>query len=117
VADSDENMIEFLKAAADSFKHLTTIATGIIVIVATLLEKLFQHPAWKGLITVSFASLFVAILASLIAANYYIGYMLNPSKYLRDSTKWVTVAFTGLAWGSFLLGVLTLTVFAMRNMS
>ena len=39
---------EFRKLWSDYLKHLTTLSTGSILLIATFLEKLFSQPRWKA---------------------------------------------------------------------
>jgi hypothetical protein len=48
------NELEIFKQSVDFFKHLTTLDTGSILLLAAFLEKLFSNPHWKILVAVSF---------------------------------------------------------------
>src|SRR5438093_516821 len=58
--------VEFIKLATNYMKHLTTLSTGSILIMATFLEKLFIRPTWKGLIVISFAAFTVSIVGAMV---------------------------------------------------
>jgi len=49
------SFLEGQKLFHDTFKHLTTLNTGSILILATFLEKFFKVPTWKILIPMAFA--------------------------------------------------------------
>src|SRR5687768_7184045 len=63
----DASRLEFHKAFYDYLKHLSTLATGSIVLLAATLEKLFAQPRWKPLVMVSVAGFLVTIVASVLA--------------------------------------------------
>ncbi len=50
----------------DLFKHITTLSTGILLILITFLEKLFQTPTAKYLVGISFVCFTITIIFSLI---------------------------------------------------
>jgi hypothetical protein len=116
MADIDENAtVEFLKAVSDHFKHITTLSSGFILVMATLLEKLFRQPKWKSLVVISFGTFALAIVCSVVAQAFFIDYMRRPSNYLEDEGASIATGFTLVAWGSFLVGALSLIMFAVRN--
>ena len=112
---SNQNMIEFFKQVSDHFKHLTTLSSGFILVMATMAEKLFKNPGWPILMAVSFLLFVVSIVASLMAQAYYIDSIQNPKDFLGKRTGTITVGATFVAWGAFVLGVLSLVIFALRN--
>ena len=53
---------ELRKVALDSQKHLVTVSSGTLVLLATFLKDLFSDPQWGILISVTFLGLLVALL-------------------------------------------------------
>jgi hypothetical protein len=47
--------LEEQKVALDFIKHLTTLATGTVVLLATFLKDLFKRPEWPWLVPLAFA--------------------------------------------------------------
>lgn len=106
---------EGLKSFYDLFKHITTISTGSIILIITFLEKLFANPAWKGLVTASFAFLTLSIVASLTTMFF----LSRAIALLGQTPKREQPFFDGsmiLTISSFLLGIICLVVFAVKNL-
>lgn len=108
--------IEHLKAASDHFKHITTLSSGFILVMATLLEKLFEQPAWRLLVPVAFVAFALAILLSVAAQAFFIDFIRRASGYTTDATAPLAATLTLTTWGAFLVGVLALVVFAVKNL-
>ena len=74
------------KLLYDTCKHLTTLNTGSILILATFLEKLFiQDREWTYLVAVVFLALIISMISSVatmlaLSSNVF---------YLRDATETV----------------------------
>lgn len=110
----EERILEALKLDHDTFKHLTTISTGSILLLATFIEKLFQNPDWKGLIAFTFVALMICTYTSVIemfriSHEGVAGTSLNKKRPLRS--KMIPL----LSCGCFLLGILSLVVFSLKN--
>jgi hypothetical protein len=110
--------MEQLKLAADFLKHITTLSTGSIVLLTIFLEKLFRgRPHWKILIGLSLGGFTLSLIASLVA---FTGVLLAaPSAAGHISLKasripWVVGTMLTLA--GFLLGSISLTAFAIKNL-
>jgi hypothetical protein len=107
---SVERTLDSLKLDHDTFKHLTTISTGAILILASFIEKFFQNPAWKGLIAFTFLSLMICTYMSVIEM-FRISHEGVAGKSSGGRRKWVRL----LSCGSFLSGMLSLVVFSLKN--
>ena len=101
----------------DTCKHLTTLNTGSIVVLATFLEKFFPKPKdreWDFLVAVVFSA-FITSMVSSVAT------MLALSRnifYLRDATE--TGTRTGavsvcISVAAFIAGIVALIVFVLKN--
>jgi hypothetical protein len=109
------------KAAIGYFRHLATLSTGSIFLQMFLLEKVFAHPKWKLLIAVSLVSFTLCIVGAVVAQTF----ALTRSTAIRRSVSlWrfsiarliVESLSVGTTWVAFLLGVVALTTFALRNL-
>jgi hypothetical protein len=106
---------EGLKSFYDLFKHITTISTGSVVLIITFLEKLFTDPAWKGLVTASFGFLTLSVVASLTTMFFLsraiaqLGKMPKRAEPFFEASMILTIA-------SFLIGITSLVVFAIKNL-
>jgi hypothetical protein len=105
--------LEHVKNVLDYLKHITTLSTGSIILQITFLEKLFVHPRWRALVAVSLVSFMLSIVASVVAHAQVI--------YKQHYTWEMGDAFLGcismwIVWGGFLLGLASLTAFALVNL-
>ena len=62
-----KDKIEGYKLLYDLFKHATTLATGSLLLLSTLLEKFFKAPKLTWLIGLTFTALVVSLASSLFA--------------------------------------------------
>jgi hypothetical protein len=109
---------EYLKAFFEYLRHLTTLSTGSIVLIAAFLEKVFQKPLWKAAVVVSLLGFMVSVLSSVVVYTILIIFEYPaPGKNLK-TPEWADVlggTGTLLTWVGFLIGILSLAVFAVRN--
>lgn len=117
-ADRAKEHIEMAKFMADAFKHLTTLSTGSILLLATFLEKFFIQPRWKPLIAVTFVGFILSIIASFLVI-LGLGFTVKRSSKDDEIVRNVgAVLVTGgiiSAFASFVLAMIALVAFAMRN--
>jgi hypothetical protein len=95
----------------DVFKHLTTLSTGSILILVSLLELFFTAPQWKGLVVVSLSSFIVCIVGSVLMMFFQAGAVL----VLKESTNRMEKTFFFMTMASFLLGIISFVGFAIIN--
>ena len=95
----------------DSFKHLTTLSTGAILILVALLEKLFTNPQWKILVGFSLVSFILSILSSVLMMFVLAEAVAAASPHggQRESR------LSSFAVSSFLAGIICFVVFALKN--
>jgi hypothetical protein len=110
----EKTMTEFYKAVSDHLKHITTLSSGFVVIMAAFLKDIFPTPVWKGLVPVSFGAFALAIICSVAAQAFFVDYIRRPTEERTLNRRITDVATLG-TWIFFLLGTLTLIVFAIRN--
>ncbi|MGB8951972.1 MAG: hypothetical protein WCC06_04820 [Candidatus Aminicenantales bacterium] len=116
---------EDLKKAFDShkyyfefFKHITTLDTGIIILMSTLLDKLFNKPEWNCLLLISLPSFMISLVFS-VYMMYFIASLMrreenNPGIPSHDK-KPALIGTFGSA-GFFLIGLICLLIFTIRNL-
>jgi hypothetical protein len=100
----------------DVMKHVATLSTGSLVLLATFLEKLFLHPQWIWLVAVSligFALSIVGTLAWQILSLLHISAV--RSKRAGLIAGGVVLPVIAAALGGFLVGVASLATFAVKN--
>jgi hypothetical protein len=95
----------------DVFKHLTTLSTGSILILATFLESFFTDPQWKALIVVSLVSFIVCIVSAVLMMFFQAGAVL----VLKEQTNRVEKTSFFVTMASFLLGIISFVAFAVVN--
>lgn len=109
-----------LETFCDFLKHQTTLATGSILILTGLLEKVFSHPHWRVLIAISLTCFVVTVVFSVRAYILVITHQFKTNQHGNDwawQEDWAHIlAFGQFAWRNFLLGILFLVVFAIRNL-
>ena len=112
--DPEQTEIELFKYAIDFFKHVTTLSSGSILLLATFLEKLFQKPHLGFLVAISFASFAVSIIGAFVAICVSLGgtKATGPSIAVGG---WFQVCFILSASGGFIIGMLSLAIFGTVN--
>lgn len=102
------------KLLYDTTKHLTTLCTGSLLLLVTFLEKLFSSPLWKPLVAAAFVCLFLSLISSVVTMLAIGDRVYQASDQDKDAER--TLLFGGGAsLIGFLLGVLCLVAFALRN--
>ena len=115
MAEEKQNQeLEGNKLDHDTYKHLTTLSTGAILLLATFLEKFFQQPEWKFLIGIAFVSLIISTVAS-VAAMFLISHDVSSGENSLLGGLVVSSITILLSCGGFLLGLITFVMFALKN--
>jgi hypothetical protein len=113
---NENSHVEFHKALYDYLKHLATLSTGSIVLLAALLEKVFAQPRWKPMVIVAVLGFLFTVAASFVA---YTLMVLNfPRPGITNSKLEGNLVFFAMlvTWLSFFGGVLSLALFIIRNL-
>lgn len=109
---------EFSKNLIEYLKHLTTLATGSIIVQIALIEKVFDHPKWKGFILLSLLCFTMSVIASVIGYTVIVIESGNPNRAKALGTGWPEKlgmrAVVG-SWVGFLLGIFSIVIFALLN--
>jgi hypothetical protein len=95
----------------DVFKHLTTLSTGSILILASLLETLFPNPHWRFLIVIALVSFIVSTVSAVRMMFFQASAVMERR---RETTRGEHVGFM-ITVASFLLGIGSFVVFAIMN--
>jgi hypothetical protein len=100
----------------DYVKQMTTLSTGSILLQLAFLEKVFTQPRWKSLVAISLISFSASIIGAVVVHTTLMGTHIDSAKWKRGEKR--VVAFGLLSvWMGFLIGVVTLVIFAVRNLS
>ena len=114
--DKIEDVREHQKVFHDYLKHLTTLSTGSIVLLAAFLEKLFIQRMWKVLVALSFVAFILSVIAAVAAHTFFVLHFPRPenkpTEWIKDATAFALL----IAWLGFLIGVVSLAIFSIRNL-
>jgi hypothetical protein len=107
--------IEAYKMAFDYVKHISTLCTGSILLIAGLLEKLFSNPEWKICVAISLIAFLLAIVSSIVAQAGIIE-MIDKEETI-GKWAWPTAGFgiVGM-YLFFLTGLTSFLLFALKNL-
>ena len=105
---------EYAKTYFEYLRHLTTLATGSIVLEIAFLDKAFPHPKWKAIAALSLIAFTSSVVGSVIL--YTMGLRHSIGEWTGDVAQSVGCWTLFITWGGFLLGIISLTVFALRNL-
>ena len=106
---------EGLKLFFDVFKHLTTLSSGSILLLVAFLGKGGQQPLWRPLVALAF----LGFLSSSVGA---IVVMLSTARTIRrnETTDQLPDRIGGVGYYvaaiGFAVGVISLSLFAVRNL-
>lgn len=92
--------LEMVKLSFDYFKHLTTLSSGVILIVVTFTEKVFHDPSHIKIAAQAIFPLGVAIIASLIGMAV-LAFNAAQDEWFEDSFRWLAFAFVMSGLGFF----------------
>jgi len=100
----------------DYVKHLTTLSTGSIVIIATFVDKFSKNSSYRFLLTISFAALTISLLCSMVSMLYTLSYQpyTNDNRNSIWEYKVVRISFMGTI-SSLVIGLVSLSIFADIN--
>ena len=111
---------DHFKAIFDHLKHISTLATGSILLLATFLEKLFRQPNHPGLVSFAIAAFLVSVVASIVAYGSFVMNFPRDDREFSNATvsKLEQVGMAGglmLTWLSFICGVGAVAIFFWFN--
>jgi hypothetical protein len=109
---------EYITAFFDYLKHMTTLSTGSIVLIAAFLEKVFTKPLWKGFVVTSLIGFMLSVLSSVVVYTNLLLFEFPRPNRKSGMPNWAgNLAGIGAiaTWAGFLIGILSLAVFAIRN--
>jgi hypothetical protein len=113
----NDAVIERHKAFFEYLKHLATLSTGSIVLIATFLEKVSNHPQWKTAVVVSLFGFIVSVICSIVYYSLALYYFPGVAE-LEDGSHWGKAMTFSLvtAWIGMLIGLVSLSIFAIKNL-
>jgi hypothetical protein len=112
-----QRKLESYRAERDFYKHLTSLSTASVILIATFLEKAFPDPEWSGLVNVSLGAFAVSVVGC--AIMYALAVLDTDSElslHKQMPTRWVSWLPITAGLGGFFLGIAALAAFAMHNL-
>jgi len=110
------DQIDGFKLYFDLLKQVTTLSTGSAILIATLVDRLFHEPKWKGFVALSLLGFLVALGFSVAGMLGYASKvrLSNPRSYeeVRDRG----LASSVIALMGFFVGIASLALFASLNL-
>jgi len=114
---SDWNEIEIYKLEFEYLKHLTTMSTGAILLLVAFLDKIFTRPEYKIAIAISLVCFLLAIILCAISQASIIEKASEKTNIEhRNKVQNLTVILFLLALLSFVIGVISLVAFGLKNL-
>ncbi len=110
--------LESYRAERDFYKHLTSLSTASVVLIATFLVKVFPNPEWKELVNISLSGFAVSVVGC--AVMYALAVLDTDSElslHKQMPTRWVSWLPITAGLGGFFIGIATLAAFAIHNLS
>jgi hypothetical protein len=100
---------------AEYIRHLNTLSTGSVLLITIFLEKLFVQPRWKVLVGAALVGFLMAVIGGV--AVYSVS-VLNPTEDLPKGCGLSFLIGSGLVfmWFGFLVGIISMAIFALRNL-
>jgi hypothetical protein len=115
-------LLEESKLWHDYLKHIATLDTGLIIIMATFQDRFIKSQSiWMNLMIAISLGLFALSLVSVVwSQGTLIGWISesadNPNKIPKYKEKYTYIRPAFLAYGSFLLGLLILVIYVLINL-
>ncbi|MDR4651054.1 MAG: hypothetical protein MRJ52_01440 [Nitrosomonas sp.] len=114
-----DDLSDLFKIRVDLFKHLATLSSGAIVVVAAFIRELPEHSS-VTLLTLSLASFVLTIILAAWASFFTLGYILAAKQYAVgvQSLAHLQKVEKGLPIGifpfvTFVVGMASLVLFAL----
>src|SRR5688500_15628505 len=101
---NEKTLLESEKLYFDAMKHLTTLSSGSVLLLATFLEKFSKGPEWRWLLIATFCCFILSIISSVSSmvqsANYirYTGQIKRLEKGVRETVYYFSLT-------TYLLGI------------
>src|SRR5437762_1257369 len=114
---AEDAVLERHKAILEYLKHLATVSTGSIVIIATFLTKTPGNTHYKGAVLISLIGFVAAVMLSIVYYSLALYYFPGVAE-LKEGGYWGTVMTVSLilAWVGLSVGLISLSVFAIGNL-
>jgi len=112
---SGEYSPEGQKLFYDTFKHLTTLSTGSILLMTTFLARFAVTPQWPFLVAAALLGFLVTIVAALVVMITF-AEAVHKGGSAPESTATVGSATLTISLLSFVGALLCLAAFVLKNL-
>lgn len=103
------------KIIFDYLKHLATLSTGSIVLITTFLDKTFTQPQWKFLVVSAISGFMTSVVGSII--HYTLMIFDFPGNRKSGALEIRLMSYSLIfSWAGFLIGIVSLSLFAIKNL-
>jgi uncharacterized membrane protein len=109
-----EYLLKRVELDTNYIKHIQTISTASIVLLVTLLEKLFQNPEWKFLVGVSLVGFMITIVAGVVSFTTELAK--TSYKGISSKGELLDAIATAVMWLCFIISMISLVVFGLKNL-
>jgi hypothetical protein len=103
--------IEVNKLYYDFLKHLATLSTGSIVILASIIGSVFKNPEWVMLVVYVFVLLSISIVSSALGMFTIVSYLETKKKKERS----LSISYTITSGFSFVCSLILFCLFSAKN--
>lgn len=98
---------------AEYIRHVNQLSTGAVLLITIFLEKLFVQPKWKLLVGLALVSFLVSVIGGIITYSFA---ALDPEDKYSERIRAVVDISIVLMWVGFLVGLLSIATFALKNL-
>jgi uncharacterized membrane protein YidH (DUF202 family) len=106
--------VERMKLMYDLSKHITTLSTGTLLLMAGLFDKVFKLPVWTPLAGASVLCFALCVVCCVIAMFGFAMYSQTTWQTEEDPVNFGSKAFS-IAIIIFVFGIISFTIFSIRN--
>jgi predicted membrane channel-forming protein YqfA (hemolysin III family) len=113
--EQHEDRVERMKLLYDLNKHMTTLSTGTLLLMAGLFGQVFKAPLWKPLAAGAFVLFACCVVTCVFAMFGFAMYSRATFATANDPVEFGVKAFA-VALMLFVLGVVFFAVFSLKNL-
>lgn len=111
----DENHVDTLKYMFETFKHLSTLSAGTLVLLTAITDRLFDEPEGMFHVGIAFAALIACSAGSLMAMFGTARLIGHPSEISQKDVAWFLLIGMAAAVGGFGFGLAAMARFVWIN--
>ena len=114
--EATEGVVEHRKAVYDFLKHLMTLDSGALVLVATLIDKVFPQPNHREFVAATMVALSLSLVAGGLTYFILLAHFprIGSIRMTSVDRRWLVTSM-GVMLAGFLTGMALLVVFFVVN--